>query len=97
MNNGTLTMSSQSGVVNVNGVMTNATTHVADNSNNDGAAALKVNTGAVASLGTVTIGRNNQGTGAGLLVAGGTVYANSIAIGSRNSYASMVASAAAAS
>ncbi|HWC61166.1 MAG TPA: autotransporter-associated beta strand repeat-containing protein, partial [Verrucomicrobiae bacterium] len=90
MNNGTLTESSQSGIVNVNGVMTNTTTKVADNSSNDGAAALKVNTGGVASLGTVTIGRNNQGTGAGLLVAGGTVYANSIAIGSRNSYATMV-------
>jgi autotransporter-associated beta strand protein len=92
MNNGTLNMSSQSGVVNVNGVMTNATTQVANNSSNDGVAALKINTGAIANLGNVTIGRNNQGTGAGLLVAGGTVIANSIAIGSRNSYASMVIS-----
>ncbi len=48
MNNGTLTMTSQSGIINVNGLMTNATTKVADNSNNDGAAALKVNPGAVA-------------------------------------------------
>ncbi len=90
MNNGTLTMSSQSGIVNVNGVMTNSTTHVADNSSNDGSAALKVNTGGIASLGTVTIGRNTEGNGAGLLVSGGIVYASSIAIGSRNSYASMV-------
>src|SRR6185312_14761987 len=90
MNNGTLTMSSQSGIVNVNGVMTNSTTRVADNSSNDGSAALKVNTGGIASLGNVTIGRNTEGNGAGLLVSGGTVYASSIAIGSRNSYASMV-------
>src|SRR6185312_8745819 len=55
MNNGTLTMSSQNGTVNVTGVMTNSTTHVADNSSNDGAAALKVSTGGIASLGTVTI------------------------------------------
>jgi autotransporter-associated beta strand protein len=92
MTSGTLTMSSEKGIINVNGVMTNATTRVADNSSKDGPAALKVNTGAVANLGTVSIGRNSQGTGAGLLVAGGTVIANSIAIGSRNSYASMVIS-----
>jgi autotransporter-associated beta strand protein len=90
MNNGTLTMTSQNGIVNVNGVMTNSTTHVADNSSNDGSAALKVNTGGIASLGAVTIGRNTEGNGAGLLVSGGIVYASSIAIGSRNSYASMV-------
>ena len=90
MHNGTLTQSSQSGIVNVNGVMTNSTTRVADNSSNDGSAALKVNTGGIASLGNVTIGRNTEGNGAGLLVSGGTVYASSITIGSRNSYASMV-------
>jgi autotransporter-associated beta strand protein len=90
MNNGTLNMSSQSGIVNVNGVMTNTTTQVANNNSNDGAAALKVNSGAVANLGTVTVGRNNRGTGAGLIVSGGSVIANSIAIGTRNSYSAMV-------
>src|SRR5690242_18173711 len=84
MTNGTLNMSSQSGIVNVNGVMTNTTTQVANNNSNDGAAALKVNSAAVANLGTVTVGRNNRGTGAGLIVSGGSVIANSIAIGTRN-------------
>ncbi len=94
MTNGTLAMSSRNGNVNVNsgGTMTNGTTEVANNGSNDGTATLKVNSGAVANLGAVTVGRHNESGSYGLQIAGGTVAANSIDVGTRNSYSTMAVS-----
>jgi autotransporter-associated beta strand protein len=94
MTNGTLNMASRAGVVNVNsgGVMTNGTTQVSNNGSNDGAVTLKVNSGATANLGTVTVGRNSESASDGLQIAGGTVSASSIAVGTKNSYATMAVS-----
>lgn len=91
MNNGTLAMTSRAGVVNVNngGVMTNGTTQVSNNGSNDGAVTLKVNSGATANLGAVTVGRNNDSSSVGLQIAGGSVTAGSIDVGTRNSYSTM--------
>jgi len=88
MTNGTLNMGDYNGVVNVSGIMTNGATQVG-NAGTDGNGALKINSGAVASLGTLTVGRNNESASYGLQISGGTVSASSIAVGSRNSYATM--------
>ena len=95
MTNATLDMASRNCVVNVNsgGVMTNGATQVSNNGSNDGSVTLKVNPGATANLGTVTIGRNTESSSYGLQIAGGAVTATSIAVGTRNSYASMAVSA----
>src|ERR1035437_7020762 len=94
MTNGTLNMASRNALVNVNsgGTMTNGTTQVGNNSSNDGTGTLKVNSGATASLGAVSIGRHNESSTVGLVIAGGTVSASSIDVGTRNSYATMVVS-----
>ncbi len=91
MTNGTLNMASRACVVNVNsgGAMTNGTTQVSNNGSNDGNVTLKVNSGAVASLGAVTVGRNSESSSDGLQIAGGAVSAGSIDIGTRNSYSTM--------
>jgi len=92
MTNGTLDFNDYNAVVNVSGVMTNGTTEVANNGSDDGTAALQINSGAVANLGTVTVGRNDQSSSYGLQIAGGTVSASSIAVGTENSYATMAVS-----
>ncbi len=94
MTNGSLSLTSRNGVVNVNsgGILTNASTQVANNNSVDGSTVLKINSGAVASLGDVTIGRHTESAAYGLVIAGGTVSANSIAVGIRNSYATMAVS-----
>ena len=89
MNNGTLNLNDYNALVNVSGVMTNTTTQVANNNSVDGNGVLKINSGAIADLGDVTVGRNNNSTSIGFQVAGGTIFASSIAIGIRNSYATM--------
>lgn len=89
MNNGTLNLNDYNALVNVSGVLTNGTTQVANNNSVDGNGVLKINSGAIADLGDITIGRNNNSTSVGLQIAGGTVFASSIAIGIRNSYATM--------
>jgi len=91
MTNGTLNMASRAAVVTMNsgGVMTNSTTQVANNGSNDGDVLLKINSGAVASLGAVTVGRLNESSTRGLIIGGGTVSATSIDVGTRNSYATM--------
>ena len=91
MTNGTLSMANINGNVNVSGILTNGATQVGNNGS-DGTGAFKINSGAVASLGTVTVGRNNEGTGQGLIISGGTVSASSIAVGTKNSYATMAVS-----
>ena len=94
MTNGTLAMTSRNAVVNVNtgGILTNGTTQVANNNSVDGANILKINSGATANLGAVTIGRHTQSSSDGLIIAGGTVSASSIDVGIRNSYANMAVS-----
>jgi len=94
MNNGTLNLASRGSLVNVNsgGILTNANTQVANNNSVDGSTTFKINSGAIASLGAVTIGRHTQSSSFGLNIAGGTVSATSIDIGIRNSYANMVVS-----
>jgi len=91
MTNGTLAMTSQAGIMNIisGGVLTNGTTALANNGNNDGSTRLVINSGAVASLGTVTIGRHVNNNTYGLNIKGGAVSAKSIDVGSKNSYASM--------
>ena len=91
MTNGTLDMVSLNGSVNVSGVLTNGATKVGDVAF-DGASTLNINLGAVASLGDVTIGRNSPSTTLGLVITGGSVSANSIDVGNRNSYATMAVS-----
>ena len=94
MSNGTLNLASRNGIINVNsgGSLTNVTTQAANNNSVDGSTVLKINSGAVASLGDVTVGRHTESSGYGLVIAGGTVSANSIAVGVRNSYATMAVS-----
>lgn len=94
MTNGTLAMTSRNAVVNVNngGILTNGTTQVANNNSVDGANILKINSGATANLGAVTIGRHTQSSSDGLIIAGGTVSASSIDVKIRNSYANMAVS-----
>ena len=94
MNNGTLNMASRACIVNVNsgGVITNNTTQVANNNSTDGSTQLKINSGAVANLGAVTVGRHTQSSTLGLYITGGTVSASSIDVGIRNSYANMAVS-----
>ena len=91
MTNGTLNMASRNALVNVNsgGILTNGTTQVGNNGSNDGSGRLTVNPGATASLGAVSVGRHNQSATIGLIIAGGSVSASSIDIGTRNSYATM--------
>jgi autotransporter-associated beta strand protein len=91
MTNGTFNLGDYNGVVNVSGIMTNGTTQVG-NAGADGNGALKINSGAIASLGTLTVGRNNESASCGLQIAGGTVFASSIAVGIKNSYATMAVS-----
>jgi hypothetical protein len=52
MTNGTFNLGDYNGVVNVSGIMTNGTTQVG-NAGADGNGALKINSGAIASLGTL--------------------------------------------
>jgi autotransporter-associated beta strand protein len=87
-------MSSRNALVTVNsgGTMTNGATQIDNNGSNDGTGKLTVNSGAIASLGAVSIGRHNQSLTIGLQIAGGTVLASSIDVGSRNSYATMAVS-----
>ena len=92
MTNGTLNLNDYNAVANVSGTMTNATTQVAANNSNDGTGALKINSGAVASLGIVTVGRNDESSSYGLQISGGTVSAKSIAVGTLNSYSTMAVS-----
>jgi autotransporter-associated beta strand protein len=94
LTNATLAMTSQDGAVNVNsgGVMTNGTTKVADNGSNDGSSELKINSGAIANLGVVTVGRHTQSGSLGFNISSGTIITKSIDIGTRNSYANMVVS-----
>jgi autotransporter-associated beta strand protein len=94
MTNSTLAMSSRNALVTVNsgGAMTNGATQIDNNGSNDGTGKLTVNSGAIASLGAVSIGRHNQSLTIGLQIAGGTVLASSIDVGTRNSYATMVVS-----
>src|ERR1035437_5097248 len=72
MTNGTLAMTSRNALVNVNsgGILTNGTTQVANNNSVDGANILKINSGATANLGAVTIGRHTQSSSDGLIIAG---------------------------
>jgi autotransporter-associated beta strand protein len=91
MTNTTLSLGDYNAVVNVSGIMTNGATQVG-NAGTDGNGALKINSGAVASLGTLTVGRNNESSSYGLQIAGGTVSASSIIVGNRNSYATMAVS-----
>ncbi len=94
MNNGTLNMASRAGnlTVNTGGIMTNATTQVANNNSVDGSTQLKINSGAIVNLGNVTVGRHSQSSSLGLNISSGTITANSIDVGIRNSYANMVVS-----
>jgi autotransporter-associated beta strand protein len=94
MNNGTLAMNGRNCNVNVNagGILTNATTQVANNNSVDGSCELKIFSGAIASLGAVTVGRHTESSTLGLNISSGTVSATSIDVGSRNSYATMVVS-----
>src|ERR1035437_815470 len=94
MTNGTLAMTSRNAVMNVNngGILTNSPTQVANNNSIDASAQLKINSGAIANLGNVTVGRHTQSSTLGLNIAGGTVSASSIDVGIRNSYANMVVS-----
>ena len=91
MTNNTLAMNSRACnvIVNSGGILTNKTTQIAANNSNDGSTQLKVTSGAVANLGSVTIGRHNSSTTLGLYVTGGNVTASSIDVGTRNSYANM--------
>jgi autotransporter-associated beta strand protein len=94
MTNGTLAMTSRNATVNVNsgGIITNGTTQVAANNSNDGSNELKINSGAVANLGAVTVGRHTESSSLGLNISSGTVIAKSIDVGTLNSYANMVVS-----
>ncbi len=94
MINNTLAMNSRGAMVNVNsgGILTNNTTQVANNNSVDGSCELKINSGAVASLGTVTIGRHSESSSLGLNISSGTVSAKSIDVGTMNSYANMIVS-----
>ena len=91
MTNGTLSMANINGNVNVSGILTNGATQVG-NSGSDGTGTLKINSGATANLGAVTVGRNNESSSYGLQIAGGTVSVSSIAVGTKNSYATMAVS-----
>ncbi len=94
MNNGTLNLNSRNALVNINsgGTITNGNTQIANNGSNDGPGRLQINAGATASLGDVTVGRHNDSTAFGLQIAGGTVFASSIDVGTRNSYSTMAVS-----
>ncbi|MFM2083003.1 MAG: hypothetical protein RL380_1694 [Verrucomicrobiota bacterium] len=88
MTNNTLAMTSRASLVNVNsgGTISNRTTQIANNGSFDGAVKFTVNSGGVASLGNVSIGRHANSTANGLIMAGGTVYAADFVVGIRNSY-----------
>ncbi len=91
MTNNTLAMNSRACnvVVNSGGVITNKTTQVANNGSNDGSTQLKITSGAVANLGSVTVGRHTESSTLGLYITGGNVTASSIDVGILNSYSDM--------
>ena len=91
MTNNTLAMNSRACnvVVNSGGIITNKTTQVANNGSNDGSTQLKITSGAVANLGSVTVGRHTESSTLGLYITGGNVTASSIDVGILNSYSDM--------